>query len=129
MPGGDVIDEGADRRVAGSGGKVSPLWSAAAIRPRDQADRSAFDIALAAGDLAGEAQPRIGFQSKSLVEHFWRIQKRIAVQAAEPREIGVFKARNGAENLDLRAMFQLGLESHHIVERAERIILAQLTTA
>src|SRR5664279_3248859 len=45
---------------------------------------------------------------------------------AEARETGVFKSWNGAANFDLRWMFQLGLESDDVIERAERIILAKL---
>jgi len=48
------------------------------------------------------------------------------VQPAKPRKFGVLKARDHPENVGLRAVFQLGLESDHIVERAERIVLAQL---
>ena len=48
------------------------------------------------------------------------------MQPAEPREFGVLQPRNGAEHRHLLGMLQLRLEAHHVVERAQRIILAQL---
>jgi hypothetical protein len=50
----------------------------------------------------------------------------VAVQAAEPGELGILKPRNHAEDAHLFAIFQLGLETDHVVERAQRIVLAQL---
>ena len=48
------------------------------------------------------------------------------MQAAEPRKFRALQPRNGAQHARLLAVFQLGLEADHIIERAERIILAQL---
>jgi hypothetical protein len=48
------------------------------------------------------------------------------VQAAQPGELGVLQARDHAEDPHLLAMLQLGLEADHVVERAERVVLAQL---
>ena len=48
------------------------------------------------------------------------------MQAAEPGEFGVLQARDGAEDAHLLGMLQLGLEADHVVERAQRIVLAQL---
>ena len=48
------------------------------------------------------------------------------MQPTQPRELGVFQARDRAEDAHLLAMLQLGLEADHVVERAERIVLAQL---
>src|SRR5690606_35110126 len=94
--------------------------------PGKQADRGALDIAFAAGDLAGEAQPLARLQLQRAVEQDGRIDVGVAVQAAEPRELGVAEPGNHAEDAGLLAMLQLGLEADHIVERAERIVLAQL---
>ena len=54
-----------------------------------QADGGALDVALAAGDLAGEAQPRLGAQAQLAVEQLGRVEEGVAVQPAEPRELGV----------------------------------------
>ncbi len=48
------------------------------------------------------------------------------MQPAEPCELRLLQPRNGAEDLLLRAVFQLGLETDHVVERAELVVLAQL---
>ena len=48
------------------------------------------------------------------------------MKAAEAGELGPFQARNGAEDARLLAMLELGLEAHHVEQRAEPIVLAQL---
>ena len=48
------------------------------------------------------------------------------MQAAEAREFGILQARNGAENPHLFAVFELGLEAHHVEQRAKFVVLAQL---
>src|SRR6185436_16986021 len=104
------------------------------LRPRvrrgieacNQADAGGFHIALAAGHLAGEAQPWLRAQAQLPVQQLWRVQESVAMQAAEPGEFGVLEARNGAEHALLRAIVQLGLEADDVVERAELVVLAQL---
>ena len=92
----------------------------------EQADGGGFHVTLAAGDLAGETPARIGLQPQRLIEQLGRIEKSIAVQAAEPGEFRVLQSGNGAENTHLLAVFQLGLEADHVEQRAELIVLAQL---
>ena len=48
------------------------------------------------------------------------------MNAAEPRELGLFQSRNGAEDAHLFAMLQLGLEADHVEQRAELVVLAKL---
>ena len=48
------------------------------------------------------------------------------MQAAKASKFGVLEPRDHTEHFRLRAIFQLGLEADHIVERAEGIILPQL---
>ena len=91
-----------------------------------QPDRGRLHIAFAAGDLPGEAQPRLGLEPQRLVEQLRRIEIGVAVQAAEPRELGLLQPRNGAEDARLLAVPQLGLEAHHVEQRAELVVLAQL---
>src|ERR1700730_9065418 len=62
----------------------------------------------------------------AVVAGFGRVQKSIAVDSSKAGKTGVLEARNRAENFNLRAVFQLGLETDHIVERAPRIILTKL---
>src|SRR5581483_7841113 len=72
--------------------------------PGEQPDRSRLHIALAAGDLAGKAQPRRRLEPQRRVEQLGRIEERIAMHAAEPRELGLLEARDGAEDAHLLAM-------------------------
>src|SRR6202011_1032359 len=53
----------------------------------EQSDRRRFTIALAASDLSSKAQPLIGFEPQRRVKKLRRIEDRVAVQPAEPREL------------------------------------------
>ena len=48
------------------------------------------------------------------------------MQAAEPSELGIAEAGNGAKNPRLLAVFQLGLKADHVEQGAELVVLAQL---
>src|SRR4029077_7330859 len=85
-----------------------------------------FHIALDPRDLSGEAKPRIGFQPQALIEQHRAVQKSVAVQTAEPRELCLLEPRDGAEDADLLGVFQLGLEPDHVPQAAERIVLPEL---
>ena len=92
----------------------------------EQADRGALDIALAAGDLPGEADVAARLQPQRRIEQFGRADEGVAVQPAQPRELGILQARDGAEQADLLGMLQLGLEADDVPQRAAGIVLAQL---
>ena len=94
--------------------------------PGEETDRRRLDIALAARDLSGKAQPRHGVEPQRRVEQFRRIEERVAVKAAEPGEFGLVEARNRPEDSYLFGMFQLGLEADHVEQAAELVVLAQL---
>src|SRR4029079_6243343 len=85
-----------------------------------------FHITFAAGDLARETDMGARLQSQRLVEKRGRVQKRVAVEAAKPRKLGLLQARDGAKGARLLAVFHLGLEADHVEERAKRIILPEL---
>src|SRR5262249_2691490 len=93
---------------------------------RDQSDAGRFHIAFAAGHLPRRAQPRGGSQAKLRIEKPWRVQEGIAMQPTEPRKLGALEPGNAAEDLLLRAIFELGLKSDHVVERAELVVLTKL---
>ena len=63
-------------------------------------------------------------EPEPLVEQPGRVQKRVAMQPAEPRELGALEARDGAEDARLLAVLQLGLEADHVEQRAELVVLA-----
>ena len=68
----------------------------------------------------------IGLQPQRGVEQSRGVEKGVAVQAAEPRELGLLQPGDHAEDVGLRAVLQLGLEADHVPQRAQRIVLAQL---
>ncbi len=100
---------------------IAGWWAAArpgagrGARPREpaghQADGGALDITLAAGDLAGEAQSRHGLQAQRAVQQARAVEEGVAVQASQPRELGVLQAGDGSEDARLLAVLQLGLGS------------------
>src|SRR5206468_5886700 len=71
-------------------------------------------------------QPRLRAQAQLAVEQLWRVEKGVAMQAAEAGKFGLLQPRNGAEDALLLAVFQLRLEADDVVERAELVVLAQL---
>src|SRR5579871_3187327 len=107
---GDVVEQRAMRR----GRRRQQRYLAEPFRggktAGQKSDRRRFHIALAAGDLAGKAQPRRRFEPQGGIEQLRRIEKRVAMQAAQPRELGIGEARDGAENAHLLAVLQLGLK-------------------
>ena len=107
---GDVVAEPRRRREAAG----------------QQADRGALDITFDAGDLPGEAQPRHRLEPQHAVEQARAVEEGVAVQPAEPGELGALQPGDHAEDARLLAVPQLRLEADHVVERAERIVLAQL---
>ena len=106
------------------GSSAEPLGSCEASR--QQADGRALDIAFDAGDLSGKAQARHRLQAQRSVEQLGAVDERVAVQAAETRELGFGEAGDHAEDAHLLGVLQLGLEADHVPQRAERIVLAQL---
>ena len=63
-----------------------------------QADGGALDIALAAGDLAGEADMRRRLQAQGRVEQARAVDEGVAVQPAQPRELAPAPARGSVRN-------------------------------
>src|SRR5262245_40342265 len=107
MAAGDVIDQ----RAMGGGGRRQRRRRAVALggreAPGQKSDRGGFHIAFAAGDLAGKTQPRLGLEPQGRVEQERRVEEGVAMQAAEPRELGAFEPGYRAEYARLLAMLQL----------------------
>ena len=94
--------------------------------PSNQTNAGTFDITLATGDLAGKAKPRVNREAQLLIEQPRRIEKGIAMEAAEAGEFRTLQSRYGPEDAGLLAVFELGLEAHHVEEGCELIVLPQL---
>src|SRR5258708_4003305 len=123
---GDVAQQSAHGRRRGwrDGYKTPPLGGGELAG--HESDGSAFDIAFAAGDLAGEAQARHRLQAQGRIEQTRTVEKRVAVQPAQPRELGLLQAGDCAEEPRLLAVLELGLEAHDVPQGAERVVLAEL---
>ena len=93
---------------------------------RGEADGGALDIALAAGDLSGKADIRLGFEPQRAVEELGTADEAVTVNAAQPSELGILERRDSAEDADLLAMLELGLEADDIPQGRADIVLAQL---
>src|SRR5262245_62373639 len=94
--------------------------------PGHEPDRSRLHISLAAGDLAGKAQPRHRLEPQRGIEELGRIEKRVAMQSAEPSELGSLQCRNAAEDARLLTVLELGLEADHVEQAGELVVLPQL---
>src|ERR1700689_5156795 len=106
MSSGDVREEGAVRR----GRRWLLALFAETLRGGkpacQEADGGGFDIAFAAGDLAGKAQPRHRLEPQRCIEKFWRIEKSIAVQATESGKFRVGERGNGPQDTRLLTVLQ-----------------------
>ena len=91
-----------------------------------QSHRCALDIALDARHLAGKPHARIGLQPQLPIQQDRGVDERVAVNAAEPRELRVLEAGDHAEDFRLRAVLQLRLEADHVPQRAQLVVLPQL---
>src|SRR3712207_9270048 len=67
------------------------------FRSGEEADGGGFDIALAAGDLAGEAYVRRPPEAQRGIEQLGRVDEGVAVEPAEPGELGLLEAGDGPE--------------------------------
>ena len=123
---GDVVEQGAECRRFRWQGRLQSTHLFIEKTTGQQTDRGRFHIAFAAGDLTGEADMVAALEPQSFVEQLWRIQIGVAVQAAETGKFSILQAGNAAENLNLGAIFELRLKTHHVVERAEGVVLTQL---
>src|SRR5438552_13117482 len=84
---GDMGEKGAECGGRRRRARLSAASLGGGEAAGEQAYGGALDIALDAGDLAGEAQPRHRLQPQCGVEKFRAVEEGVAVQAAEPREL------------------------------------------
>jgi len=123
---GDVVDQ----RAKGGGRRRGLQGSAQALGGGEaagqQAGGGALDIAFDPGHLAREAQARGDLHPQGPVQQARAVDEGVAVQPAQPGELGVGEARDHPEHLGLGPVFQLGLEAHHVPQRAQGVVLAQL---
>ena len=92
VPAGDVAEQGSERRGRRRACRLRPADVGCSEQAGQQADARRFHVALAAGHLAGKAQTRRGVEAQLAVQQRRRIEKRVAMQAAEPGELGVRQA-------------------------------------
>src|SRR6202035_5279136 len=98
MAAGDMAEQ---RAVGGGQGRqkrrlVAPVRGGKAAG--EQPDRGRFHVALAPGNLSREAQPRHRLEPQRGIEKFGRIKEGVAMQTAEPGELGVGEPWNAAED-------------------------------
>ena len=81
-----------------------------------------FHIALDAGHLAGESAAEASPSSAGTDRGSFGLFRKVLGrwQPAQPGELGVLQTGDHAEDALLLAVLQLGLETDHVVERAER---------
>src|SRR4029077_12976674 len=87
--------------------------------PGDQPNACRFHITLTAGHLACKSQSRCRTKAQPRIQELWRIEESVAVETSQSSEFGVLEPGDRPEGALLRAVFQFGLKTHHVVERAE----------
>src|ERR1043166_4827670 len=108
--------------VVGGGGTNGSLSRAAAAEgPGGGPDRRRSHLPIAAVRVAAKAQARHRGEAQRCVQQPGRVEEGVAVEPAEAGKLGLLQARNGPEDAHLLAVLQLGLESDHVVERAEPV--------
>ena len=100
--------------VSGGGCQAMPRAFRRRRLAGKQPDGGAFDITLAARDLARKAQARANAEPQARVNQLGRIQEGVAMEPAKAGELGLRKARDEAEDAHLLAVLQLGLETDHV---------------
>ena len=85
-----------------------------------------LDITLNAGHLSGKADARLAFQRVGRVEQTRRVEERVAVHHAVAHELRVPERRDHGEHALLLAELEVGLAADQIVQRAVRVVAAQL---
>ena len=66
------------------------------------------------------------FSRSSAIQEARAVDEGVAVQPAQPGELGPLQAGDHPQHAGLLAMLQLGLEADDIVERAQRVVLPEL---
>ena len=94
---GDVAEKRAERRFDRRRGQGLAAKLGGGEAGGENADRGAFDIALAARDLPGETDVGPGLQAQLAVEQPRRVDEAVAVDPAEARELGILEAGDGAK--------------------------------
>jgi len=65
-------------------------------------------------------------QAHFLVEQFRRVDEGVAVETAHARKFCFFQTGDGAQQVGLRGIFELGLKPDHVPQCPQRIVLSQL---
>src|SRR5205085_4333936 len=78
---------------------------------REQSHCGALHVTFDAGDLSCKTQVGTQLQSQLRIEQLRRVEKRVAMETAQPRELRLPKAGDHPKNSNLLGMLQLGLES------------------
>ena len=124
---GDVAEQRAHRGLGRRRRQASPAHLRHRQAAGEQADRRAFDIALAAGDLPGEADVRRCDFSRS-----WRSSSvgelmKVLRWIPPSRANSAFSSPGMVRKMPhLLGMLELGLEADHVPQRAELVVLPQL---
>ncbi len=112
--------------VRGGTRRTSAARERCGIASGNQARRGRLDIALDAGDLAGEKQRRVAARLPRLVQHGRPVDVGVAVDHAEAHELGLLEPRDHPQHSRLLAPLQLRLESDEAVVIAGEVVLPQL---
>src|SRR5437870_8615763 len=123
MPAGNMGEQCADRGRGRwrSRGLADELGSREASG--EETNGRGLYVAFAPRNLTCETQAGLSLQTQSFVQQLRRVDEGVSVQTAEAGELRLREARDGAEDADLLAVFQLGLEPDHVEQGGELVVL------
>ena len=121
-----VIAERADRRRPRRRRRLFAKSEGRRVAPGNQSRRRGLDVALDAGNLAGEEQIGPGARLPRFTQYGRSVDVRVAMHHAEAHELGVLETGNQRQHARLFTPLQLRLEPHQAEMVAGQIVLPQL---
>jgi len=120
---------GQQRAQAGLGrrrGKGEPPQPRGQGQPEPQPAGRGLHVALHARDLPGQEHAGPGPQLQLGRERHWRVDKSVAVRAAQPLELGLLQPRDHPKDALLLGVRELGLAAHQIEHGLPGVLGPQL---
>ena len=123
---GDVAEQGSHHGFGRERPRDVPGEQPVHVEATDQAAHRAADVAFRACDLSGEEKIVADPGLHAGQQQVRAADERVAVHLAHAGEAALFKARNQTQDFLLPAPLDIGLETHQVVQRGGRVVLAEL---
>ena len=122
----DVVRERAERRRSRQDAQRLTEHESSRVAARHQARRRRLDVALHAGDLAGEEEVVASPHLPRVAQDVRPVDVRVAVDHPEPHELGILESGNEPQDTSLLAPLHLRLEADEAEVVARKVVLSEL---